>query len=99
MDFLKNFIPCFAITLACFAGCMGMVFLFLAVMPPELHTMSATEVAQGAGGWKALMHATPLILLISVLVASWVAAMKPFTSPRMGYDENGDIVFGEPMIK
>lgn len=99
MDFVKNFIPCFFITLGCFGVCGGMVFLFLAVMPPEFHTMSATEVAQGAGGWTALQHAAPLVILISILVASWVAAMKPFTSKRMAMDGNGDIVFLDPLIK
>lgn len=98
-NFIKNFIPCLAITLMCFGGAMGMVFIFLALMPPEFNTMSATEVAQKAGGWQTLKHSFPLILFISCLVASWVAAMNPFTSRRMAADGNGDIIFIDPLIK
>jgi len=97
-DFAKNFFPCFAITLACFGGVGAMVFIFLALLPPELGTQSATEVARGAGGWTTLWHSLPLILFISALVASWVAAMSPFTSARMASDGNGNIIFLDPLL-
>lgn len=98
-DFVKNFIHCLAITFACIAVGFGMIFVFLGAMPTVAGTMRPEELVQGLGGWKALKDWAPMILLISTLVASWVAAMKPFTSPRMAMDGNGDIVFVDPIIK
>lgn len=97
-DFIKNFVPCFAITVACLGGSIGFMFLFLALLPASAGTMTATEVANVVGGWQALFDWMPILLLLSVLVAAWVAAMSPFTRPREAFDENGDIVFVEPMI-
>jgi len=96
---MKNFIPCFALTLACMVVVGAVPFVFLALFPAELNTMRPSEVAEGLGGFQGAMHFVPLILFIVFLVSSWVAAMSPFTSKRMAMDGNGDIVFLDPLIK
>ena len=98
-DWLKNLVPCFALTLACMGVAGAFPFIILGLLPHEVGTMRPSEVADGLGGLTGALKFAPLMLFIAFLVASWVAAMSPFTSKRMAMNGNGDIVFLDPLIK